>query len=255
VGDDLWENDFLETCMTAYSLPEAQNVSLAYTMNSVLYLNENRLEKGVNPIEICKTINYPRVSQLFNNFQDDFYIMSNPYLADVLFWINPVIAICACAKVESIRTSGGYNEDLPFEDYDMWFKLSNNSSFIFINTMKATYIQHDTNFSHKRKYDVFCGVLLILLENYKKIHFSDTKKYCNKTIISSFAMLFSHWKEKTLKYHLKTIISISYKIFEVSPILLLKVLVMSLYQQSKSILKKIIIIFSLKIAQPISLHQ
>lgn len=243
ISDDIWAIDFIELCLAAFQLPEAENVSLVYAWNNIYYMNENRLAEGVNPINICYELNYPRTSLLFKNIGDDIYLMSPPYLTDILLWINPVIAISACLRLEKIKIVGGYNEKLPFEDYDMWFRLAKVTSFIFIKSVKATYIRHSENFTFNRKYDLRLGEILILINNYKYCNFADTRNYCNKSIINKVFSLTSFKKEKAPTYHIKTMFFLCFKISTISPYLFMILLFhmfISFYHSFKRMIEKII---------------
>jgi glycosyltransferase involved in cell wall biosynthesis len=253
VGDDLWDKDFLETCIMAFNLTEGENVSVVYTWCNNLYINENRLEKGVDLFNMCQE-SYPRSSMLFKNIKNSFYLMENPFLTDVLFWLNPVSAVSACIRLEAIKASGGYNEKLFFEDYDMWFKLSKKSSFVFINAEKATYVRHLDSFTFKRKYDLCVGQILILLKNYKRILYLDTRQHFKNTLINNFYALPFLKNEITEKQHFKKLFLLYFKFFKVLPWLFFKVFVLKFFvnlavnyfRKIKSIIKRIIKFLFLK---------
>jgi glycosyltransferase involved in cell wall biosynthesis len=222
IGDDIWDKDFLETCMNVYDFPEAQNTSVVYTWNRILFNNEKRIEKGYNPIETCRTRNYPREKKLFKEIYDNVFLMSNPYLLDVMFWFNPVIAVSACIRMNHLKSTGGFNESLSYEDYDMWFKLSKTGSFVFVNSEKATYIQHGNNFSVKRKYDLCVDEILVILNNFNRIQFKDTKTYCKNRINFKFHTLRLFKKEKRTLYHIKILFLLTIKIFKITPMIFVK---------------------------------
>ena len=234
VGDDIWDDDFLETCMSAYSLPEAKNSSLVYTFNRIIFEKDGKIVDGYNPIETCNTRHYPRISQLFKEIIENIYLLENPFLTDILFWFNPVIGISACIRIDHLKSTGGYDEKLSYEDYDMWFKLSEKGSFIYVNKTCASYIQNNLNFSSNRKFDLNADEIKVLLKNFKKIEFNDTKTYCiNKAIFKLFSLK-QFKNEKTIIYRNRTRLLLAVKIFKFAPLLFLKSIVHPIFNHRQN---------------------
>ncbi len=52
-------------------------------------------------------------------------------------------------KSALIKEIGGWDENLTFEDYDMWLRLSQKYDFIYDDTKSCSYRMHSTN-THKK---------------------------------------------------------------------------------------------------------
>lgn len=66
-----------------------------------------------------------------------------------LLYYNFLPAMSCVTKSSLIKEIGGWDENLTFEDYDMWLRLSQNYDFIYDDTKSCSYRMHTTN-THKK---------------------------------------------------------------------------------------------------------
>jgi glycosyltransferase involved in cell wall biosynthesis len=62
---------------------------------------------------------------------------------------NFIPALTVMIRRQAILDVGGYDEDLPFEDYDMWLRVSRRFLFAFDEYTSAVYRKHSDNY-HKK---------------------------------------------------------------------------------------------------------
>ena len=91
-----------------------------------------------------------------NYYQNKFIALHMSYLNlttqnfhELLQYNNFIPAMSALIKKELLDEENGWDESLPFEDYDMWLRLSKGYSFIFDDVISCSYRLHDNN-SHKK---------------------------------------------------------------------------------------------------------
>lgn len=65
--------------------------------------------------------------------------IENIELLDVLLKENIITAPSVILRTSSIKSIGGYDEKLAFEDYDLWLRLAVNHKFIFIPGIVTNY--------------------------------------------------------------------------------------------------------------------
>lgn len=100
--------------------------ALIMDQNSVLY--DNRF--------IAYHINYLRLDT--NNYYDQLMVD------------NFIPAMSVLIKSKNIKDIGGWDENLTYEDYDMWLRLSRDFNFIFDHEPSCKYRIHENN-THRKK--------------------------------------------------------------------------------------------------------
>jgi len=79
---------------------------------------------------------------------------------------NLVISLTTIIKREFIEELGFFDEDLIYEDYDMWLRVSKKHKISYIDRVTAYYRIHDANFSRNTR-KMIKGTLQILFKHYK----------------------------------------------------------------------------------------
>lgn len=93
-------------------------------------------------------------SQLYENtfipFHYHFLEMKTGNFYDRISKDNFIPAMSCLLKTEIIKNEGGWDENLTFEDYDMWLRLSKKFDFIYHNEKSCQYRLHSNN-THKKR--------------------------------------------------------------------------------------------------------
>jgi len=108
-------------------------------------------------------------------YQNKFIARHHSYLSlesqnfyEMLLSKNFIPAMSVLMKRKNIIAENGWDESLPFEDYDMWLRLSKNYSFLFDEVITCSYRLHDNN-SHRKKnvinYSAFFNIFIKHTQN------------------------------------------------------------------------------------------
>ncbi|MFL9834774.1 glycosyltransferase family 2 protein [Chryseobacterium terrae] len=165
-------------------------------------LEKNKLERHVAILEDSSD-EYAMVfsdAHLMNDeskrYQNKFIARHLSYLSlqsqnfyEMLLVKNFIPAMSVLLKRKNIVAENGWDENLPFEDYDMWLRLSKNHSFLFDDVITCSYRLHGNN-SHRNKslinHKAFFDILIKHKEN---------EGVRNKVFVHLEGM----YREKTLK--------------------------------------------------------
>lgn len=94
------------------------------------------------------------VSELYDNrfigYHLSYLRLESGNFYDRLMNNNFIPAMSVLMKAERIKEEGGWDENLTFEDFDMWLRLSLKYYFIFDHTPSCKYRIHSNN-THKRQ--------------------------------------------------------------------------------------------------------
>ncbi|WP_326981887.1 glycosyltransferase [Chryseobacterium sp. MYb264] len=129
--DDLFENDKIErhvAILEKSSPNDALVFSNAYLINDESIYYQNTF--------------LPYFHKYLNLESGNFYerLLSDNFLP----------AMSCLIKSSLVKEIGGWDENLTFEDYDMWLRLSQKYNFIYDDTKSCSYRIHSTN-THKKK--------------------------------------------------------------------------------------------------------
>ncbi len=130
-----------------------------------------------------------------NLYQNKFIALNTLYLSmtsqnyyNLLVKRNFIPAMSVLMKKDIIISEGGWDEDLSYEDYDMWLCLSKKYDFLFDETISCCYRLHENN-AHKKTN--------LLNDSYFKILF----KHRENNVIKG--ILFRHIRTLYLERRLK----------------------------------------------------
>ena len=76
--------------------------------------------------------------------------IQNKDIYKILFTDNIILALSTLIRKECFELLGPFDENLRFEDYDMWFRITKEYPIGFIDEPLCYYRMHDMNFSNKR---------------------------------------------------------------------------------------------------------
>jgi glycosyltransferase involved in cell wall biosynthesis len=71
---------------------------------------------------------------------------------------------------------GLYDEQLPWEDWDMWLRLAHHYSFLFSPTPSARYRRHEKSLSNSNQTVMFKGSFKVLLKHFNLGHLNEDQK-------------------------------------------------------------------------------
>ncbi len=189
IGDDIWHPTFLQKCVSAFQHETATNAGVVFTAMRKWHVAENRYENSIFPALIAEKHTYPRIEKWLLPIGNATFILPQTYMLDILFWYCPVYAVCTCSKTRMLKEVGGYNNQLPMEDYDMWLKIATKYDFVYVDNILADYVINGKGFLATRKYAMSKGEIQTLLYHYKSIIFADTRKLVRKRIKDRFFWL------------------------------------------------------------------
>ncbi|MCU7617835.1 glycosyltransferase [Chryseobacterium sp. PBS4-4] len=122
---------------------------------------------------------------------------------EMLLTKNFIPAMSVLMKKKHIMAENGWDESLPFEDYDMWLRLSKNHSFLFDDVITCSYRLHDNN-SHRKKnvinYNAFFNIFIKHTQNIRvrNILFSYLEDiYREKLLTNEHKIFYSHYPMKS----------------------------------------------------------
>lgn len=155
----------------------SQNIGITKTLNELFKISQgkyiqilalddtlvnNKLERHVAMLEKSSD-EYAMVFSDAHLMNDDSKLYQNKFIARHLFYLslesqnfyqmllrrNFIPAMSVLMKRENLIKENGWDESLPYEDYDMWLRLGKNYSFLFDETISCSYRLHDNN-SHRK---------------------------------------------------------------------------------------------------------
>ncbi|WP_412850311.1 glycosyltransferase [Chryseobacterium sp. PMSZPI] len=129
--DDLLEHDKIERHV---ALLENSDSHDALVFSNAYLINDNSIR--------FQNTFIPYFHKYLNIESGNFY--------ETLIKDNFIPAMSCVIKSFVVRDLGGWDENLTFEDYDMWLRISKKYDFIYDNSNSCSYRIHETN-SHKKK--------------------------------------------------------------------------------------------------------
>ncbi|MFZ4930758.1 glycosyltransferase [Chryseobacterium sp. Mn2064] len=158
-------------------ITHSQNQGICKSLNDLLNISKGKylitiaLDDLIEPDKIERHVallenSSPHEAMVFSNayiiddnsvrFQNTFIPYFHQYLSlesgnfyKRLLDYNFLPAMSCVTKSSVIKEIGGWDENLTFEDYDMWLRLSQKYDFIYDNTQSCSYRMHNTN-THKK---------------------------------------------------------------------------------------------------------
>ncbi|WP_312300287.1 glycosyltransferase [Chryseobacterium sp.] len=158
-------------------IPHTRNQGICKSLNELLAVSKGKyiitiaLDDLMEPDKIERHVailenSSPKEALVFSNayiiddnsvrFQNTFIPYFHQYLNiesgnfyKKLLDYNFLPAMSCVTKSALIKEIGGWDENLTFEDYDMWLRLSQKYDFIYDDTKSCSYRMHSTN-THKK---------------------------------------------------------------------------------------------------------
>lgn len=151
VSDDLYMPDKVEKQVDALEKAD-ENYAVVYS--DAIYIDENSIKSSEY------TVLQNRKLRLKNLLSGDI----REELVDGSFISAPTVLI----KTDLIRKSGGYDESLAFEDWDLWLRLSKNYKFLFLNEVVVKYRRFNNSMSNSFNEEYLISILKIVKREYKE---------------------------------------------------------------------------------------
>jgi len=156
----------------------SQNIGITKTLNELFKISQgkyiqilalddilenDKLERHVAMLENSSD-QYAMVFSDAHLMNDDSKLYQNKFIARHLSYLslesqnfyemllvrNFIPAMSVLLKRKNIIAENGWDENLPFEDYDMWLRLSKNHRILFDEVITCSYRLHSNN-SHRNK--------------------------------------------------------------------------------------------------------
>lgn len=138
--DDYWEPFHLERSLDILQRSGADvifsSTRICKRDGTLLYVLEDMLSMA----------HYDRLQMLLPAVEP-YFIVDKEIAVDALFYLNYLHIITAVVPMEWLRQTGGFDEDLPFEDYDLAFRICSGLKVCFNRSFTATYYKHDKSFT------------------------------------------------------------------------------------------------------------
>jgi len=177
-------------------IKHSENIGITKTLNELLYLSQGKyiqllaLDDILMPDKLERHIEFlegsaENTAMVFSDahlmgdesqrFQNKFIAMHLNYLSltsqnyyKMLLAQNFIPAMSALIKKEVLTAENGWDESLPFEDYDMWLRLSKKYNFLFDEKISCTYRLHENN-SHKKRNVINRSAIFRVLIKHKEV--------------------------------------------------------------------------------------
>lgn len=146
-------NELLSLCKGKYiQMLALDDILLPNKLESHTSILENSSETQVMVFTDAYIID--ENSQLYENtfipYHFHFLEMKTGNFYDRMSRDNFIPAMSCLLKTEIVKNEGGWDENLTFEDYDMWLRLSKNYDFIYHHEKSCQYRLHSNN-THKKR--------------------------------------------------------------------------------------------------------
>jgi glycosyltransferase involved in cell wall biosynthesis len=158
--DDLWDDNHL-----------SDNIDLLIKNKAdVLYSNVSVIDENKNfqfyYQDVLDYNGYPNKANLLFDTKNNYKILDNKQAIEALFYTNYLHPITQITYKKHIEKVGYYDEKLPFEDYDMNFRLCKDLKIIYNSTCTSQYIKQATSFTvaPHRKIQLNEGIINTLLK-------------------------------------------------------------------------------------------
>jgi len=209
----------------------SQNIGITKTLNELFKISQgkyiqilalddtlvkDKLERHVAMLENSSD-EYALVfsdAHLMNNnsklYQNKFIARHYSYLSlesqnyyEMLLSKNFIPAMSVLMKRKNIIEENGWDESLPFEDYDMWLRLSKNYSFLFDDVITCSYRLHDNNSHRKRNVINYNAFFKIFIKHTNNIRVRDIlfvhleSIYREKLLTNEHTVFYSHYPVKS----------------------------------------------------------
>jgi glycosyltransferase involved in cell wall biosynthesis len=159
--DDLWDDNHL-----------SDNIDLLIKNQAdVLYSNVAVIDENHNfqfhYQDVLDYNGYPNKSDLIFDAHNSYKILDNKKAIEALFYTNFLHPITMITYKKHIERVGYYDEKLPFEDYDMNFRLCKDLKIIYNSQSTSQYIKQATSFTvaPHRKIQLNEGIINTLLKH------------------------------------------------------------------------------------------
>jgi glycosyltransferase involved in cell wall biosynthesis len=179
--DDLWDSNHLSTNI---ELLISQKADVLYS-NVAVIDNNNNFQFYYQ--DVLNYNGYLGKEKLLLDVKNSYKILDNKEVIDALFYTNFLHPITLITYVKNIENSGYYDENLPFEDYDMNFRLCQNLSIIYNAKCTSKYIKHPNSFtvSPHRKIQLNNGIINTLIKQKHLLITPNSKEKYDKAIYNS----------------------------------------------------------------------
>lgn len=193
-SDDYWEPFHLEKSL---ELLRGSGADVIYSTTRICRPNGEFL---YNVEDTLPMFGYTRYNELFPSSQGSF-LLSKEDAVDALFYCNYLHLLSFLIPMRLLSDLGGYNENLPFEDYDLNFNICRKAKVLFNKDFSATYYKHEKSYTEapSRKASLHWGIVLTLINHMDLINKEDTKTRVERTIRNSCAEILKYKPSKLLE--------------------------------------------------------
>lgn len=162
LSDDLWLPEHLEHCLELMEKHASDNVGFVCGATNVVDPNINHLHE-FSPRNTLLQVGCPltEVERIYPTGNDDVLIKGELFY-NYLFYVCLFYPITALISMEASQSVGGFDEKLPFEDYDFAFRVSRNYNVLYTARITTKYVRHPSSFTISRKDEFLRGDLIVL---------------------------------------------------------------------------------------------
>lgn len=116
-----------------------------------------------------------------------YFMLNKAEAIDALFYLNFIHVITAMVPVKWLKENGGFDESIPFEDYDLAFRICGQLNVCFNRTFAATYFKHERSYTMdpKRAVSLNLGTIKTLSKYRNLITREDTRQKYEQLITTS----------------------------------------------------------------------
>lgn len=185
-SDDYWEPFHLEKSL---ELLEKSEADVLFTSTRICKRDGTQLYMLEDMLQL---MNYPRLQQLLPPDQP-YMILDKKNAVDALFYLNYLHLITGVIPMRWLKENGGFDESLPFEDYDLAFRICSQLKVCFNRTFTATYYKHERSYTvdPARAVSLNLGTIRTLSKYSSLIAREDTRHRYEKTVTESCTKMLS----------------------------------------------------------------
>lgn len=107
---------------------------------------------------------------------------------DTLFDHNFIPGMTTLIRRSCYDAVGFYDENLPWEDWDMWMRIARHYSFVYSSTLGAKYRIHRGSFSHSEPLSMATGTIKVFAKQFDLGHLDEQQKSALKVKLVNLAV-------------------------------------------------------------------
>lgn len=189
IGDDQWYPNFLERLVP---ILETSNEKVALIYSKLISYDVANSKYGdiLDPSQTVTFSGYNNSKNLFQRISGNVYLLSYPWLKEMLLYSNIIVANATMIKKDILISQGGFDERYEIEDYALWLKLSSSFSFIYVDEVLGNFMRYPTNFSTHNNYKMKLSVMRMFINSYENSLSKKTLLIVQNRIVTNIIELY-----------------------------------------------------------------